>query len=206
MKTIKYLFVVKLISLFCIFLLFGCKDSTTLNPDMKSLDMEDGFAIYVFKDKSIKAYELYSNGLDFDSYIGKDVSTLVNVLKSEVDIWLSAKDIEFYEYPSHVIYLKQDKSFLFYEDYKNGESKFFFEFGLTPFIVTAGSKICYIGSFSQPVHSSFLGYIPNFPAINQTDIAVRADNVIPIRNVGFHLQDVLVSALKKDNIFKSDEY
>ena len=185
------------------FLLSGCNDVPS-NPgisaqlNQKTFNTNSSFSICVFKDKTIRTNDLWNNGFDFNSYIGKDISTLT----TGIDIWLSAEDIEFYDYSYHTIHLKQDKSFLFYEDYMNPDGTFIVENRLRPFLVLSGKKICYMGSFSEPMSSSLVGIPPCLPRIASYDIASsRKNNVFQIRNVGFHAEHELVTALKYDNIF-----
>jgi hypothetical protein len=193
------------------FLLSGCnevpsKPGISARLNLKTFNTDSSFSICVFKDKTIRTNDLWNNGFDFNSYIGKNISTLTTA----IDIWLTAKDIEFYEYStedmefynsSHVIHLKQDKSFLFYEDYMNSDGTFIVENRLRPFLVLSGKKICYMGSFSEPMASSFMGIPPDLPRIESYNIAGGKNNVFRISNVGFHTEHELVKALKYDNIY-----
>ena len=202
---------------------FSCKDDVPLKPKEPDIEMpeepdiEGSFAIYILNDKSIKIDEMINNGFDINNYVGQDISSLVNDFNSEVDIWLSSKDIEFYDYSTHLIYLKRDKSFLFYEDYDKGHAEFFTfeERGLSPFIVTTDRKVCYMGYFYTAwVEFDDIEPLFDMPMIQANDGAYANDIVlIPTAinasnrefdtlSIDIRNNNDLVIALKKDNIFR----
>jgi hypothetical protein len=87
-----------LIILITSILIIGCsKDSN--NPVTPSATEETKFGIYFLKDTTLKIKNLYM----------KDLSSF----ELQSNAWISDKDIEFYDWSSHLIYLKKDKSSFF---------------------------------------------------------------------------------------------
>ncbi len=82
--------------LFCLLLLFiGCQSEDNLiNPAEDST-----FGIYLLKDRTLSIGQIQNKNID--------------ELELESKPWLASTDIDFYDYSSHCIYLKKDKSEFF---------------------------------------------------------------------------------------------
>ena len=78
--------------------------------------------------------------------------------------------------------------------------------GSRPFIVTAGSKICFIGAFSESVVSSMIGAI-SIPRILDADVQFSPNNVVCIVSgyeaspdfIDTRYNNDLIAALKHDS-------
>lgn len=112
-------------------LMFSCSKS-----QIPTEPYSDGsFAIYFLKDPSITMNHLISMDL--------------SELQLESTPWLSDKDISFYDWSSHCIYLKNDKRH-FFPDWENNKfNEFPPEWADKPFVVTANREKYYIGYFSN---------------------------------------------------------
>jgi len=122
-------------------------------------EQNDEFAIYLLKDKSITMNntpwgEFFDHTLDDTSF-------------------LSSENIDMYDWSSHLIYLKTDKSYL---------QDFFFDstYGLRyngcPFIVTGGTQPLYSGL----VYHSYHGYVTQWPKISSTELYYYPDDIFGI--------------------------
>jgi hypothetical protein len=119
------------------------------------------------------------NGVGVNIYFLKDENlNAVNVLEKPFwalildDIaWISAHDIERYDWSTHLIYLKKEKQLSF-----EGISVFG-----KPFVVTANDERCYLGALWSAISS----YLPSFPIIM----------VGPGFN-GFHASDIIHLSLE----------
>ena len=94
------------------------------------------FAIYFLKDSKIK--------------IGEIIEDDLSGLKLQPKPWISDEDIDFYDWSSHCIYLKEDKTY-FIPGWQKEEifNVFPVEWADKPFVVTANNKKCYLGYFSH---------------------------------------------------------
>ena len=112
-------------------LLCFCKGNK--NPVSFGYGQSD-FAIYFLADEKLKMKDVYD----------KDLSELELALRP----WLDANDIRFYDWSSHCIYLKKDKS-QFVPGWINGKmsNHFPIEWVDKPFIVIANGQKCYLGYF-----------------------------------------------------------
>lgn len=124
----KYL-IVFLIALF----LSGCSKESN-NPVTPVADGDIKFGIYFLKDSSLKIKYLFQ----------KDLSTF----ELQPDAWISDKDIEFYDWSSHLIYLKKDKSSFFPS--VNGQLSIPDSWAFKPFVFASKDKKFLAGYF-QPV-------------------------------------------------------
>jgi hypothetical protein len=103
------------------------------------------------------------------------ISTLV--LKKEA--WLTNDDIQFYDYSSHCIYLKGEKSQFF----ENDTGKFFIFNPVLinkPFVVVANGERCYVGS----LHSGLLSLAPAGPYMDELDVGYYPKDVMHISEPG----------------------
>ncbi len=104
----------------------GCDDGDTLST-------EDVFAIYLPEDMNT-------------DYIKQGKYELSN-LQLRDEPWLSIDDIDFYDFSTHYIYLKQRGKAL--------------PSWTSPFVVVANGERCYLGQFHSPFSSS----LPMSPTI-----------------------------------------
>jgi hypothetical protein len=99
----------------------------------------------------------------------------INQLDLKKKPWVSNDDIQFYDYSSHCIYLKGDKSQFFENDTGN-----FFMFSPVvidkPFVVVANGEKCYVGSF----HSLLLSTAPSGPYMDEMDVGYFPKDVMHI--------------------------
>lgn len=101
---------------------------------------EYAFAIYFLYDKNLKMKDVYDKDLE--------------ELKLASKPWLSDRDIRFYDWSSHLIYLKKDKTHFIPGWEKDKEPNFLpEEWADKPFIVTANGRQCYMGYFSHILYS-----------------------------------------------------
>ncbi len=103
-------------------------------------------------------------------------------LELQDDPWLSVDGIEFYDFSTHCIYLKEDIRSLFGSDtitvFSNVHGK--------PFVVIADGERCYLGSF----HSGFSSWLPEGPRIRYIDCWMYPSDAIHIdQAVGFNAAD-----------------
>jgi hypothetical protein len=108
----------------------GCKEDEPVIPK----ENKDAFAIYFLKDTSLTIADvLYTNLAD---------------LKLADKPWISQDDIDFYDWSSHCIYLKTDKSHFFHEiDFSNPEFLYELSWVNRPIVITANKEKIYIGYF-----------------------------------------------------------
>lgn len=140
-----------------VLLVLGCsKDS---NP-VDSTKQRGSFEIYFLKDSSLTAYE--ASQVD------------INQLGLRDDPWLADGGIDFYDFSSHCLYLKQDKSKYF----GSCDTYCRFEPVLTsrPFVVVANTERCYLGS----LHSLVLSSRPIGPYMDETDVGMYPADVMHI--------------------------
>ena len=131
-RSVKLYIVIYVISL----LLFHCGIKNPVDDDYNG----SGFNIYLLRDESIKFRDINPD----------------DIAPGMLDIkpWLSAYDIEFYDYSSHILYLNKSMTFDWDE---------IAVLNNRPFVVTAGGEICYIGYF----HALYSSWMPeeNTPMI-----------------------------------------
>ena len=120
---------------------------------------ESDFAFYFLANDTLGAYE--------------DMQQAITELELESEPWLCEKDIEFYDFSSHCIYLKTDKGDYF-ESYDEG----CFDPVLIKklFVVVAGGSRCYIGS----IHSGLLSSMPLGPTMDELDVWFYPKDVMHI--------------------------
>jgi len=96
----------------------------------------DLFSIYLLKDTNINA--------------GQAGLIDLSELELKTEPWLSIEDIEFYDFSTHYIYLKEDKSSLFERD----PDAFPTAASGKPFVFVAQGERSYLGEILSPVSSS----------------------------------------------------
>ncbi len=116
-----------------IILLWNCGGKK--NPMSPETD-NYAFAIYFLQNENLKMADVYESDL--------------NKLKLASKPWLTENDIRFYDWSSHLIYLKEDKTHLI-PGWQKGKrfNVFPVEWADKPFVVTANGKKCYLGYFSR---------------------------------------------------------
>jgi len=103
------------------------------------------FSIYFLKDDRLKMKDIYD----------KEISEL----ELASSPWLSEEDIEFYDWSSHCIYLKKDKSCFFGDIDSFDLESFYSEYWRNkPFIVTENANNCYMGYFLSTLSSDIWPY------------------------------------------------
>lgn len=103
------------------------------NPFSSSERNGYAFAIYFLRDETLKMENVYEKDID--------------QLKLSSEPWLCDKDIRFYDWSSHCIYLKEDKTHFFPNWENDTFSEFPAEWADKPFVVVANGKRCYMGFF-----------------------------------------------------------
>lgn len=158
----KWLFII-ILALICI----CCTEKNPINdnelreaPIIHTLT-DSTFAFYFLNDPNIKIKQILNS--DFDN------------LELEKSPWLKSSDINFYDWSSHCIYLKKDKSYYFpsFESF-NFESLYKLSWIHKPLLIVAGNKRCYPCYFFSVISSDRYPY----PYILDYDIIQYPKNVI----------------------------
>jgi len=113
-----------------IILLWNCGGKK--NPMSPETD-EYTFAIYFLQNENFKMADVYESDL--------------NKLKLASKPWLTENDIRFYDWSSHSIYLKRDKTHFFPNWENNKVNEFPPGWADKPFVVVANGNRCYMGYF-----------------------------------------------------------
>jgi len=169
-----------LMLLFLMTLINSCSnDNTIVTPKIEN----NAFAIYFLKDTTLTMKNIFNTDL-------KDL-----VLAD--DPWLSQDDIDFYDWSSHCIYLKKDKSFLF------PNYQFYYLFPKSwmdlPYIVTVNNKRCYIGYFST--QSSTSEY-PLLPYIDMLDVGLYPADILHSNWIFLYVKDTRDNKDVKENLIE----
>lgn len=149
-------------------IIFGCSK----NSDPVSVNNEESyFGIYFLKDTSITEQETAK--MD------------INSLDLNNDPWLSHNDIEFYDFSTHCIYLKKDKS-CFFENYGGKFYQFSPVLISRPFVIVSGNERCYVGA----LHSGLLSMAPAGPYMNELDVGYFPADVMHISRAWSDDEDI----------------
>lgn len=131
-----------LFSVYC-FHLF-CSYSFSPGDDFIPPEDEPGqFSIYLLADTTINTE--------------KAEEYEISQLQLQAEPWLSKNDIEFYDFSSHCIYLKKDRSSVFRNITMIVSGR--------PFVVVANGERCYLLSY-HPMASSFAPMVPRIDAFD----------------------------------------
>jgi len=104
-------------------------------------------------------YFLQNDNLIITDVMDKDL----NSLRLESDPWLTSDDIDFYDWSSHCIYLKEDKgNFIPGWDTIQPFKMFPRDWADKPFVVTSNGQREYLGYFFSPAYSLELVPVPMF--------------------------------------------
>lgn len=152
---------IKKIQFILLIFLISCEYISS--PDNKSVKSQ--FGIYFLKDEELKISDIC------------DIP--INELQQKNNPWISEKDIDFYDWSSHCIYLNKTKS-NFIKGWEEGNiyNTFPKKFADKPFIVKADNKTCYSGYFSQ---ADLSNEYYTYPVIEDLGInSIYPDNVLII--------------------------
>lgn len=150
-------------------------------------DAESAFGIYFLADTSLTETEVFQ--MDIDELV------------LQGDAWLTGNDIEFYDYSSHCIYLKQDKSY-FFKNYSGKYYRFTPTLMSRPFVVLAGIERCYVGAW----HSGLLATAPTAPYIGELDVGYYPADVIHISRGWSDDEDIRSHPAVADVLIAEDLY
>ena len=171
------------LSLFIIALLLFITCTRELEPTLPG----DGsaFGFYFLQDSSLTLHDVLDKKLDD--------------LTPRAKPWLSANDIEFYDFSSHCIYLKKSKWALF-PQYRN-EFELFRAMPYKPFWVMANNEKAYIATF----HAALSSVGRYLPYIDETSFSFYPADVLPIGKV-WHSHDernneTVKHALQNDGLY-----
>jgi len=123
----------RLLLIILLLILYTCDRKK--NPLYQYDENDFAFAIYFLQDENLKMKDVNSED--------------VNELKLSPKPWLCDKDIRFYDWSSHCIYLKKDKTHFFPNWENNKFNEFPPEWADKPFVVVANGKRCYLGHFEH---------------------------------------------------------
>ena len=120
------------------------------NPFSNS-NSDHHFGIYFLADTTLKMKDVIENEINMN----------LEGIELQSEPWISEKDIDFYDWSSHCIYLKKDKTY-FIPGWINGErfNVFPAEWADRPFMVVANGKSCYLGYLSRVVLSMDMWIAP----------------------------------------------
>jgi len=109
------------------------------NPFSNS-NSDHHFGIYFLADTTLKMKDVIENEINMN----------LEGIELQSEPWISEKDINFYDWSSHCIYLKKDKAHLIPGwSEENRYNVFPDEWADRPFMVKANGKKCYLGYFSR---------------------------------------------------------
>jgi len=143
------------------------------------------FGIYFLKDSTIKIDDI------IDVYIDK--------LNLKEEPWISEKDIEFYDWSSHYIYFRTNKTNffpnieLYYQYSENLASK--------PFVIASGKQKCYLGYFSAIQSKTIpLAYI------DEMAVGYYPSDILPIQWSFIFTEDLRNNETIKNTLKESGIY
>ena len=165
-----------------LFVILDCSEDKNLFAPCSYSD----FSIYFLQDSSIKTSQVLEQEL--------------SKIELQDTPWLSEKDIHFYDFSTHCIYLKTDKSD-FFENFKE-----YYQFPSSwvekPFVVVAGGERCYIGSF----HGGLLSIAPVVPYMDEFDIGGYPEDVMHISKAWGNSQDTRNDERVKNSLIEANLY
>lgn len=163
-------------------IIFGCSK----NSDPFSVNNEESyFGIYFLKDTTMTEQETAK--MDINSLVLND------------DPWLTHNDIEFYDFSTHCIYLKKDKSY-FFENYGGKFYQFNPELISRPFVIVAGNERCYVGA----LHSGLLSMAPAGPYMNELDVGYFPADVMHISRAWSDDEDIRSNPKVEEVLIEQD--
>jgi hypothetical protein len=185
----KILAILTITSLF----IMGCsKDNPVIPPEKRS----NIFAIYFLKDTTLTIKDIMNS----NSY------PFINNLK-DLELadkpWISQDDIEFYEWSSHNIYLKKDKSHFFPQLNDIPLYRFPKSWTDRPWIVVANGVPCYAGYFGTEQSNN----IYPFPEINSLIVGYLPTDILSSYwNFWFNSIDIRFNDLVKETLISCSLY
>jgi len=159
------------------FLIFTCSEPKS--------DNTLSFGIYFLADSEITEEETFE--ADIDSF------------DLEEDAWVSNSDIEFYDYSTHCIYLKEDKSHYF-ENYDGRYYQFTPVLSKKPFVVVSGGNRVYVGA----LHSGLLSLAPAGPYMDESDVGYFPADVMHISKAWGNDEDIRSHPKIKEALIAQD--
>lgn len=160
-------------TILCCIIQPGCKKNNPIESyyvDTPDSSDNNAIAIYFLKDSTQTIKDILNANLE--------------ELVLEDKPWLTQQDIEFYDWSSHCIYLKEDKTYFF-----PGSIKLFYQFPRTwtdkVLIFTINKHICYVGYFLT--ESSLYEY--QFPYIDSYDVGMYPKDIIHSQWVFLYKED-----------------
>ena len=163
-------------------IIFGCSK----NSDPFSVNNEESyFGIYFLKDTTMTEQE--TTKMDINSLVLND------------DPGLTHNDIEFYDFSTHCIYLKKDKSY-FFENYGGKFYQFNPELISRPFVIVAGNERCYVGA----LHSGLLSMAPAGPYMNELDVGYFPADVMHISRAWSDDEDIRSNPKVEEVLIEQD--
>lgn len=163
-------------------LIFGCSKNS---DPVSGQDEEGNFEIYF----------LYDTLITESQTAQMDINSLV--LNNEP--WLTHNDIEFYDFSSHCIYLKKDKSY-FFENYGGKFYQFRPVLISRPFVIVAGNERCYVGA----LHSGLLSMGPAGPYMDELDVGYFPADVMHISRAWSDNEDIRSNPKVEEILIKQD--
>jgi hypothetical protein len=140
--------------LFVLVLLSCTRDKNPAGPS------DSDFGFYFLKDESVTIYNFQDEGAD---------------LTPQETPWLSAKDIDFYDFSSHCIYLKKPKTELF-PDYDDS-FQLMQAMSNKMFWIIANGKQCYLAAF----HGAASSLACFTPFVNELSFDFYPSDVLPLQ-------------------------
>jgi len=173
-----------IITVMLLIIAMSCKKSS--HP-VKPTEVENKFNIFLLADTTLK----------MDDIVDSDLTKL----KLNPEPWISAWDIDFYDWSSHCIYLKEEKTHFFPKLVNN----FLFPSYLNkrPYIVTANSVPAYSGYILSIISSGLDGYNP---FIDESSFLFFSEDILSSKFAYMFIDDMrnnlfVKQALIDDGIF-----
>ena len=174
--------ILKLLNVFLLFILFIFWQCT--KEDISPNETEYDFAIYMLENSELKIADIITKELSEQN------SQALATIKLQQNPWLTIDDFNFYDFSSHIIYLKQNNSALFPKPVEGLYPDSWWD---KPFMVVANGQRRYVGIFRGALSSEKQW---PFPYIEDFIDSISYGSVTPI----------LVEAIKeKQEIIESQQ-
>ena len=134
--------ILKLLNVFLLFILFIFWQCT--KEDISPNETEYDFAIYMLENSELKIADIITKELSEQN------SQALATIKLQQNPWLTIDDFNFYDFSSHIIYLKQNNSALFPKPVEGLYPDSWWD---KPFMVVANGQRRYVGIFRGALSS-----------------------------------------------------